>query len=140
MISGNARQGVDETVPQGFSDAVARRAGERADEGADDDGHADAQNRQEYVQPRSCEDAHQQVAAQMIGAEQIGRAGGLQGQVDKLVGIAGAQQGHENAEQEDQRQDDDAPAGLSVELLPDAAQPKQAQAAGGGYKGVAQSP
>ena len=134
------RQRVDKPVPHGFGDAVARCARQRADEGADHDGNADAQNRQHNVEPRGREDAHQQVAAEMISAEGKGGAGRLQGEIDETVGITGTQQGHENAERQDQRQDDRAPAALGVELPPETAQFKLAQTAGGRNKRVPQSP
>ena len=140
MISGEGGQRVDKPVPQGFGDAVARGARQRADEGADHDGNTDAQNRQHDVEPRGREDAHQQIAAQMIGAEGKGGAGRLQGEIDELEGIAGTQQGHENAERQDQQQDDHAPAALGVELPPETTQFKLAQTAGGRNQRVPQRP
>ena len=75
-------------------------------------------NRQRDVEPRGREHPHKQIAPEMIGAKGKGNTGRLQGEIDELVGIIGAQQGHKYAERQDRRQDDQPPAALGVELTP----------------------
>ena len=126
MVSSNSspgkrHPGVDEALRHQVQ-PTADEAGGAADQHRHHDGEDGGGQPHRQRQPRPVDEAAQQVAPDVVGAQQVGGRGGLQAiaQVDLLVAV-GRQRIGEDADQH-QEQDDDA-AGGAQRLL--AHQPRE---------------
>ena len=103
---GEGEHDVEDSLQHGVQ--PARQSGQQPEAHADDGSDGHRNSRYDSVLPDAVEDPGQYVAAELVGAEQVGTAGAVQGRVGLPVGWEGRQQWSEHPGKDQEGDEDNA--------------------------------